>query len=79
MKRSVVMLSVVPVGLLAMLFSAPAPAQNAPAGMPVAGRWYKLQNAFRGAGECLESNQACSPAPRGAAFMGRCPHLSGLS
>ncbi len=79
MKRSVVMLSVVPVGLLAMLFSAPAPAQNAPAGMPVAGRWYKLQNAFRGAGECLEGNQASSPAHGGAAFMDRCQNVSGQS
>ena len=74
MKRSVVMHSVVPFGLFAMLFSSAALAQ---APMPVAGRWYRLQTVFRGAGECLEGNQSSSPVHGGAAFMDRCQNVSG--
>jgi hypothetical protein len=77
MKRAAFMLSVVPAGLFAMLFSAAAHAQTAQPQMPVAGRWYKLQTAFRGAGECLEGNQSSSPVHGGAAFMDRCQNVSG--
>ena len=79
MKRAAFMLSVVPAGLFAMLFSAAAHAQTAQPQMPVAGRWYKLQTAFRGAGECLEGNQSSSPVHGGAAFMDRCQGVSGQS
>ncbi len=75
MKRSVI-LSVVPVGLLALLFSSAASAQPQ---LPVAGRWYKLQTVFRGAGECLEGNQSSSPVHGGSAFMDRCQNVSGQS
>jgi len=76
MKRSVVMHSVVPFGLFAMLFSSAALAQ---APMPVPGHWYKLQTVFRGAGECFEGNQSSSPVHGGAAFMDSCQNVSGQS
>ncbi|MBL8605035.1 MAG: RICIN domain-containing protein [Myxococcales bacterium] len=74
MKRSLAFLAVFPMGLVASLVSSVALAQPAP---PVAGRWYRLQTVFRGAGECLEGNQSASPVHGGAAFMDRCQNVSG--
>ncbi len=39
--------------------------------------WYRLQNLFRGEGECLEGNQAGSSVHAGAAFMDKCQNVSG--
>lgn len=41
--------------------------------------WYRLQNLFRGEGECLEGNQAASDVHSGAAFMDKCQNVSGQS
>ncbi|MCA9682844.1 MAG: AbfB domain-containing protein [Myxococcales bacterium] len=39
--------------------------------------WYRLKTQFRGAGECLEGNQAGSPVHQGAAFMDKKQNVSG--
>ena len=39
--------------------------------------WYRLKTQFRGDAECLEGNQASSPAHNGAAFMDKCQNVSG--